>query len=176
VGKHRRALASVLGAFLPRTEKDLPNAVGRRGLKAFYKAINKVEPSFIRVNADEATYNMHIMLRLEIEIGMVDGSHRRQRPARNLEHENAGLSRRHPAQRRKGVLQDIHWSYGSIGYFSTYALGNIISAQLWETVNKDIRDLEDQIRKGKFDELRNWLREKIHTTGTNMTRRTWCKR
>ncbi|MBL8062770.1 MAG: carboxypeptidase M32, partial [Anaerolineales bacterium] len=64
-----------------------------------------------------------------------------------------------------GVLQDIHWSYGSIGYFSTYALGNIVSAQLWEVINKDIKDIEDQIRKGQFSELREWLGRKIHIFG-----------
>ena len=64
-----------------------------------------------------------------------------------------------------GVLQDIHWSGGSIGYFSTYALGNLVSAQLWEKINKDIRDLDEQIRKGKFDSLLGWLREKIHIHG-----------
>jgi carboxypeptidase Taq len=62
-------------------------------------------------------------------------------------------------------LQDIHWSYGSIGYFSTYALGNIVSAQLWEKINKDIKNLEEQIRKGQFAELREWLRSRIHTFG-----------
>jgi carboxypeptidase Taq len=70
-----------------------------------------------------------------------------------------------PPDDAHGVLQDIHWSYGSIGYFSTYALGNIVSAQLWERINKDIYNLEEQIRKGKFEQLREWLREKIHTFG-----------
>jgi len=64
-----------------------------------------------------------------------------------------------------GVLQDIHWSYGSIGYFSTYALGNLVSAQLWEQINKDIKDLDEQIRKGNFDALLGWLRFNIHRHG-----------
>ena len=62
-------------------------------------------------------------------------------------------------------MQDVHWSYGSIGYFSTYALGNLVSAQLWEKVNKDIRNLDDQIRQGNFSELLGWLREKVHVHG-----------
>jgi len=70
-----------------------------------------------------------------------------------------------PPNDAKGVLQDVHWSYGSIGYFSTYALGNLVSAQLWEKINKDIRNLDDQIRQGNFSELLNWLRVKIHVHG-----------
>jgi carboxypeptidase Taq len=151
--------------FYPELKKTFPSQLDGVGVKAFYNAINKVEPSFIRVNADEATYNLHIMLRLEIEIGMVDGSI----DIKDLpEIWNAkmqdylGIT---PPDDAQGVLQDIHWSYGSIGYFSTYALGNIISAQLWETVNKDIRGLDDQIHSGKFDQLLGWLHEKIHTYG-----------
>ena len=70
-----------------------------------------------------------------------------------------------PPDNAQGVLQDVHWSYGSIGYFSTYALGNLVSAQLWEKINEDIRDFDEQIRKGKFDALLGWLREKIHVYG-----------
>jgi len=109
-------------------------------LKTFYKAINKVEPSLIRVNADEATYNLHIMLRLEIEIGMVEG----RMAVKDLPHiwnakmkEYLGIL---PPNDALGVLQDIHWSGGMLGYFSTYALGNLISAQLWEKINKDVPD------------------------------------
>ncbi len=151
--------------FYPELKKTFPSQLGNVNAKTFYKAINRVEPSFIRVNADEATYNLHIMLRLEIEIGMVDGSI----AVKDLpEIWNAkmrdylGVT---PPNDAQGVLQDIHWSYGSIGYFSTYALGNIISAQLWEKINKDIKHLEDQLRKGQFAELREWLRTNIHQFG-----------
>ncbi len=151
--------------FYPDLKKTFPAQLDGVGLKAFYKAINKVEPSFIRVNADEATYNLHIMLRLELEIGMVDGSIAiKDLPEiwNTKMREYLGIT---PPNDAQGVLQDIHWSYGSIGYFSTYALGNIISAQLWEKINKDIKDLEDQIRKGQFSELREWLRVNIHVYG-----------
>lgn len=151
--------------FYPDLKKTFPSQLDGVSAKTFYKAINQVEPSFIRVNADEATYNLHIMLRLEIEIGMVEGSI----AVKDLpEIWNAkmrdylGIT---PPDDAHGVLQDIHWSYGSIGYFSTYALGNIVSAQLWEKINKDIRDLEDQVRKGQFTELREWLRSNIHQYG-----------
>ena len=119
----------------------------------FYRAINKVQPSFIRVNADEATYNLHIMLRLELEIMLVDGTLEiKDLPAawNSKMQEYLGIRPKNDAE---GVLQDVHWSYGSIGYFSTYALGNLISAQLWEKVRKDIPDLDTHIRSGKFEAL-----------------------
>ena len=124
-----------------------------------------MESSFIRVNADEATYNLHVMLRLELEVGMVDGSFAvKDLPEiwNTKMQEYLGIV---PPNNALGVLQDVHWSNGLMGYFSTYALGNLVSAQLWEKINKDIKDLDDQIRKGKFDTLLHWLQEKIHTFG-----------
>jgi carboxypeptidase Taq len=151
--------------FYPALKKTFPSQLDGVSLKTFYKAINKVEPSLIRVNADEATYNLHIMLRLELEIGMVEGTI----AVKDLPEiwnakmkEYLGIV---PPNDAKGVLQDIHWSGGSIGYFSTYALGNLVSAQLWEKIRKDIRDLDDQICKGNFSELLGWLRTNIHRHG-----------
>ncbi len=151
--------------FYPALKETFPTQLDGVSLKTFYKAINKVKPSLIRVNADEATYNMHIMLRLELEIGMVEDTI----DVKNLPEiwntkmqEYLGVT---PPNDAKGVLQDIHWSGGSIGYFSTYALGNLISAQWWEKVNKDIPNLHDQIRKGNFSELLAWLRKNIHQYG-----------
>ena len=151
--------------FYPSLKKPFPSQLDGVSLKTFYKAINKVEPSLIRVNADEATYNLHIMLRLELEIGMVEGTI----AVKDLPEiwnakmqEYLGIT---PPDDAKGVLQDIHWSYGAIGYFSTYALGNLVSVQLWEKINKDIRNLDDQIRKGDFSELLAWLRKNIHQHG-----------
>ena len=149
----------------PQLKKAFPSQLDGVGLKNFYKAINKVEPSFIRVNADEATYNLHIMLRLEVEIAMVEGKIAiRDLPQiwNSKMEEYLGVT---PPNDTLGVLQDIHWSIGSIGYFSTYALGNLVSAQLWEQINKDIKDLETQISKGKFDSLLGWLRDNIHKHG-----------
>jgi carboxypeptidase Taq len=151
--------------FFPQIKKLFPAQLDGVSLKSFYKAINKVQPSLIRVNADEATYNLHIMLRLELEIGMVDGTMKvKDLPEiwNTKMKEYLGIT---PPDDAQGVLQDIHWSGGSIGYFSTYALGNLVSAQLWEKINKDIKDLDEQIRKGKFDELLGWLHDKIHVYG-----------
>lgn len=151
--------------FFPEIKKAFPSQLDGVSVKSFYKAINKVEPSLIRVNADEATYNLHIMLRLELEIGMVDGTMKvKDLPEiwNTKMKEYLGIT---PPNDALGVLQDIHWSGGSIGYFSTYALGNLVSAQLWEKINKDIKDLDEQIRRGKFDALLAWLHEKIHVYG-----------
>ncbi len=151
--------------FYPHLKKHFPTQLDGVSLKSFYRAINKVEPSFIRVNADEATYNLHIMLRLELEIALVEGGV----AVRDLPelwnakmHEYLGIT---PADDAHGVLQDFHWSYGLIGYFSTYALGNLISAQWWERIQQDIPDLAEHIRKGRFEALLGWLREHIHKFG-----------
>jgi len=150
--------------FYPRLQEVFPQLAGVP-LAAFYKGINKVQPSLIRVEADEATYNLHIMLRLELEIALLEGSV----TARDLPElwnqkmqEYLGVV---PPDDARGVLQDIHWSTGDIGYFSTYALGNLVSVQLWEKVNGDIPDLVEQIRKGQFSALLGWLGEKVHRHG-----------
>ncbi len=151
--------------FYPEYCKHFPSALNKIDLKTFYRAINKVEPSLIRVNADEATYNLHIMLRLELEIGMIEGS---IAVADLCEIWNGKMEEYlgvRPPNNAMGVLQDVHWAYGSLGYFATYALGNLISAQLWEKISSDINDIEDRLRQGKFEALLCWLREKIHRHG-----------
>jgi carboxypeptidase Taq len=151
--------------FYPEFKKMFPAQLEGIGLKSFYKAINRVKPSFIRVNADEATYNMHIMLRLELEIGMVEGGLRvKDLPEiwNTKMQEYLGIT---PSNDAMGVLQDMHWSGGAIGYFSTYALGNLVSAQLWEKINQDLPALSDEICEGKFDALLGWLRTNLHVYG-----------
>lgn len=151
--------------FYPELKKLFASQLDGVSLKTFYKAINKVTPSLIRVNADEAMYNLHIMLRLELEIAMVEGAVAiKDLPEiwNTKMQEYIGIT---PPNDAKGVLQDIHWSNGYIGYFSTYALGNLISAQLWERINQDLPNLNDQIRKGNFSELLAWLRKNIHHHG-----------
>jgi carboxypeptidase Taq len=151
--------------FYPKLQETFPTQLGEVDVEAFYKGINKVEPSFIRVEADEATYNLHIMLRLELEIDLMEGSLEvKDLPdAWNSKMENSLGVR--PLNNALGVLQDIHWSSGLIGYFSTYALGNLISVQLWECANQDIPDLDDQIRRGEFEGITMWMREHIHRHG-----------
>jgi carboxypeptidase Taq len=151
--------------FYPRLQETFPQ-LASVPLEKFYKGINKVQPSFIRVEADEATYNLHIMLRLEMEIAMLEGTVAvKDVPElwNTKMKEYLGVT---PSNDAVGVLQDIHWSGGAIGYFSTYALGNLVSVQLWEKINQDIPDLVEQIRQGKFEALLGWLREKIHRHGS----------
>jgi carboxypeptidase Taq len=151
--------------YYPKFQKRFPAQTDGVSSDNFYKAINKVEPSPIRVEADEASYNLHIMLRLEIEIGLLEGKFK----VKDLPEmwntrfkEYLGITPKNDAQ---GVLQDVHWSFGYFGYFSTYALGNLISLQIWEVVNKDIPDLEEQIRKGEFEPLHAWLKDRVYRHG-----------
>jgi carboxypeptidase Taq len=131
-----------------------------------YRAVNRVSPSFIRVEADEATYGLHVVLRFELERDLVEG---RLAVSDLPEAWNArfkeylGLDVPDYAQ---GVLQDVHWAAGLIGYFSTYALGNLIAGQLWERIQEDIPVLQDRLREGELRELREWLREHIHQHGS----------
>ena len=152
--------------FYPRLQEVFPSQLGNLPLEAFYKGINKVQPSLIRVEADEATYNLHIMLRMELEIALLEGSLRvKDLPEvwNSRFQQYLGIT---PPDNAKGVLQDIHWSGGLIGYFPSYALGNLIAAQLWERINADIPDLPDQIRQGQFAPWVAWLREKVHRHGS----------
>lgn len=152
--------------FYPQLQATFPEQLSDISIEQFYKGINRVEPSLIRVEADEATYNLHIMLRLELEIALIEGKIEiKDLPQAWNERMEAYLGVT-PPNDAQGVLQDIHWSSGLIGYFSTYALGNLISVQLWERINEDIPDLEDQIRRGEFTALLEWLRAKIHRHGS----------
>ncbi|MEW6518362.1 MAG: carboxypeptidase M32 [Thermodesulfobacteriota bacterium] len=155
--------------FYPEYRRRFPAALGQVDLRTFYRAINRVEPSLIRVNADEATYNLHVMLRLELEIGMIEGTiavHELPAIWNARMEEYLGVT---PPDDSQGVLQDVHWSGGSLGYFATYTLGNLISAQLWEKIHGDIPDLDEQLRRGSFAALHGWLREKIHCHGRKFT-------
>jgi carboxypeptidase Taq len=151
--------------FYPRLQEIFPKQLRKVKLDTFYKGINKVQPSLIRVEADEATYNLHIMLRLEIEMAIIEGSLKvKDLPEawNSRMKEYLGVT---PPDDARGVLQDIHWSLGYFGYFSTYALGNLVSAQLWEKINADVPDLSEQVSRGEFKHLLGWLREKVHAHG-----------
>jgi carboxypeptidase Taq len=142
-----------------------------RGLdeEQFYAAINRVKPSLIRVEADELTYNLHIMLRFEIEQDLIEG---RTRPEdlpgiwnRKME-EYLGIV---PSNDADGVLQDVHWSFGAFGYFPTYTLGNLYSVQFYQQAKLEIPHLEDEIAAGQLMVLRHWLGQKIHRWGRMFT-------
>jgi len=151
--------------FYPRAQEAFPEQLGGIDLDRFLAGINRVKPSLIRIKADEVTYGMHVILRFELEQDIIHG-----RVAiadlpqvwNERMNEYLGVDVPNDAQ---GVLQDTHWASGSIGYFSTYLLGTVMSVQLWEKILEDVPDLEEQIAQGKFGALRDWLGEHVHSLG-----------
>jgi carboxypeptidase Taq len=160
----------------PLIVKRLSRKFEKWGAKDFYAATNTVKPSFIRVEADEGTYNMHIMVRFEIERALLAGDMKiKDVPAEWNRRYQEYLGIEVPDDRR-GCLQDVHWSFGLIGYFPTYTLGNLYAAQFWETIEEQIPDLHKQIAKGKFLELKDWLNQHIHRHGRRYLAADLCKR
>ncbi len=153
--------------FLPRLKKLFPDAFGSVQLEDFLKAVNVVKPSLIRVEADETTYNLHVMLRFELELGMLDGSIAIESLPEEWNARMKSFLGVEPRNDAEGVLQDIHWAMGSIGYFPTYALGNLASAQIWEAAQKELPQLDAQMAAGDFGGLLAWLRKKIHLSGAS---------
>jgi carboxypeptidase Taq len=151
--------------FLPRARATFPEALNGVTDDQWYRAINDVRPSFIRTESDEATYNLHILLRFELEQAMMTGDLTigdlpgawNERMKKYL-----GIT---PPDAARGVLQDIHWAGGAIGYFPTYTLGNLYAAQFFEAARKDLGDLDAQFARGEFSPLLNWLRANIHQHG-----------
>ncbi len=162
--------------FYPMLVKQFPQQLANISQEQFYRGINKVEPSLIRVEADEATYNLHIMLRLELEIALLEGSLQVGDLPQVWNQKMGEYLGVVPPSDREGVLQDVHWSGGMMGYFPTYALGNLVSAQLWEKIRQDIPNLDGQISRGKFDELLAWLRTNIHQHGAKFKPQDLVKR
>lgn len=135
----------------------------------FHRAINKVQPDFIRVEADEVTYNLHVFVRFELEKELITGKLKVSDipEAWNARYEQyLGIT---PPDDAQGCLQDIHWSHGTIGYFPTYTIGNLISAQLYTQITQDIPNLESHFERGEFAPLLKWLREKVHAHGRKFT-------
>ncbi len=155
--------------FFPDARRRFPHALGDVKLDEFYFAINDVRPSLVRVEADEATYNLHIVIRFELEQALVDGqvSVGDLPDAWNEKYrEYLGLE---PPDDASGVLQDIHWSAGLLGYFPTYALGNLYACQFFQQAQRDLGGSGPAFREGRFEPLLRWLRERIHSKGQNFT-------
>jgi carboxypeptidase Taq len=162
--------------FFPRAQQAFPAALADVPLDDFYFAINEARPSFIRVEADEATYNLHIILRFELELALLSGDLRpgdlpgawNERFTKML-----GLT---PPDDRRGCLQDIHWSMGGIGYFPTYTLGNLYAAQLMRAAREQTPGLDDGFARGEFRPLKSWLNEKVHRPGRSYWSEALCRR
>ena len=150
--------------YFPDLQKTFPSQLGAVSFEEFYRAINRVSPSLIRVEADEVTYNLHIILRYEIERELLEGTLAvNDAPAAwNAKMQSyLGLV---PQTDSEGVLQDVHWSHGSFGYFPTYSLGNILSVQLWEKAREN-DEIKSAIDGAEYAPLLGWLRENIHSQG-----------
>ncbi|MEQ9105650.1 MAG: carboxypeptidase M32 [Rhodothermales bacterium] len=155
--------------YMPRAQAHFPDGLAGVTAEQMYQAANRVEPSLIRVEADEVTYNLHIMLRFELEQDLISGRlNVADLPAAWNDRMEAWLGLR-PSNDAEGVLQDIHWSLGAIGYFPTYALGNLMSAQLFDAMAKDLPNRDDLVASGQFAPILAWLREHVHQWGRRKT-------
>lgn len=151
--------------FYPSLVASFPEALRDVTLDAFFFAINGVRPSLIRVEADEATYNLHIIVRFELEQALLTGDlvvDDLPNAWRQAYRKYLGIE---PPDDASGVLQDIHWSAGLFGYFPTYSLGNLYSSQLFEAAERDLGSLADQFARGEFQPLREWLNRNVHAPG-----------
>jgi carboxypeptidase Taq len=138
-------------------------------LGTFVRAINRAEPSLIRVDADETTYSLHIILRFELEQEMIEGTVALEDLPEIWNARMDELLGVDVPSDSDGVLQDVHWSGGSIGYFPTYALGNVLSLQIWDVVRRNLPDLDDQLAAGDPLPLSNWLRDNLYSLGRKLT-------
>jgi carboxypeptidase Taq len=161
---------------LPRLQAAFPEAFEGVDAAGLYRALNTVQPSLIRIDADETTYNLHIVLRFELEAALTEGSLTVDElpDAWNEGMERLlGVTVPGPAD---GVLQDVHWGAGLFGYFPTYTIGNLMAAQLWERLRADVPDVEERIAGGDFAPIREWLREHVHRHGRKFPPRDLLRR
>ena len=153
---------------LPRLAEHLPNLPAGMTVDEIYRGVNTVHRTLIRVEADETTYNLHVVLRFELEVALIEGT----LAVDDLPHAwNEGMHRLlgvDVPDDAAGVLQDVHWGAGLIGYFPTYTLGNLMAAQLWQALRTDLPEIDAQIERGEFAPLRMWLHEHVHAHGRKL--------
>ena len=155
--------------FFPKLREIFPSQLEDIGVESFWKAVNTVKPSFIRVEADEVTYSLHIILRFRLETELVTKKLAVDDLPERWNAEMEELLGIRPSNDAEGVLQDIHWSMGGIGYFPTYALGNLYASQFMETMRQDISSLDADIEAGRLTGILDWLRNNIHVHGSSKT-------
>lgn len=161
--------------FYPKLQAIFPQQLGNTTIQQFYAGMNKVQPSLIRTEADELTYHFHVMIRYEIEKALLVGDIKvADLPSVWNEYYERYLGVKPPTD-ALGVLQDVHWSHGSFGYFPTYSLGSFYAAQFYRQAVKEISGLEDQIASGNLANLLSWLREKVHRHGRRYRSEELCK-
>ncbi len=149
----------------PAFDEAFPGRFAGISVPDAWRAANRVKPSFIRVEADELTYHMHIAVRFEVEEAAMSGAIETKEIASFWNEKMESYLGITPPDDSQGCLQDIHWSHGSFGYFPTYSLGSMLAAQLWESFERENGDYTDAIRRGDFTALRAWLRDRIHRHG-----------
>ena len=159
--------------FYPELQKAFPSHFSGLTVEDFYRAINAVRPGFIRVEADEVSYNLHVLIRFELETALIDGTIEvDDLPALWQEKygEYLGVSFMDVADAdAKGVLQDVHWAHGSFGYFPTYTIGNLAAAQFWTSYCRYDPDFQQTLASGNLKKINNWLNEKIYRHGAVYT-------
>jgi carboxypeptidase Taq len=161
---------------LPEARRFLNGGLEGFDVEAVVGCVNAVQPSLIRVDADEVTYNLHVMLRFDLERAMLRGDlDAAGVPEAWNARMRADLGLRVPDDAR-GCLQDVHWSNGLIGYFPTYTLGNLYAAQLWEAAQASLPGLEQDLGRGRFGGLLQWLRENVHRHGRRWRAPELCRR
>jgi carboxypeptidase Taq len=161
--------------WYPTLQKAFPS-LARVELDAFLRAVNRAEPGLIRVDADETTYSLHIILRFEIEQELVAGTVKLEELPELWNAKMKEFLGIDVPDDGSGVLQDVHWSGGGIGYFPTYALGNVISLQLWAKVREALPDLDDRLAAGDAGTLSAWLRDNLYSLGRKLTPRETLER
>jgi carboxypeptidase Taq len=160
----------------PSLKSLFPDKLKNIDFEKFYKATNNVKPSLIRTNADELTYHLHVLIRFEIEKGLIEGSIN-VKDLQSIWNEKyyKYLGIKVPSD-SVGVLQDIHWSHGSFGYFPTYTIGSFYAAQFFNKASEEIDNVENKILKGDTSELLDWLRNNIHRYGEKYDANELCKK
>lgn len=151
--------------YAPEFNKTFPKELSNKTPKDFYLAINQVKPSLIRIFADEVTYSLHIIIRYEIEKGLMEGSLNVDDLPKIWNEKMEKYLGIVPTHDGEGVLQDIHWSMGYFGYFPSYSLGSMYAAALWNKIGEDFPDRDQKIREGNLLFIRDWLKTHIHSKG-----------
>ncbi|HQR44377.1 MAG TPA: carboxypeptidase M32, partial [Gemmatales bacterium] len=159
-----------------RVQQTFPTTLSDVSEERFYAAINDVRPSFIRIEADEATYNLHIILRFELEQALLTGDLNVADLPSAWNERFQKMFNLKVTQDSQGCLQDVHWSAGLVGYFPTYTLGNLYAAQFMQQAQTDLPDLNALISQGNYVPLKNWLVKNIHSHGQRYSAGTLCER